>query len=319
MTHRLLSRLALATALAGMTAFTAHAAPPASIHVPGRLLLPESITSAGDGSVYIGSIAEGAVYRAAPGSGEAEQWIAPHTADLAGVFGVLADDASGTLWACSGSLSMPGSDAAPAPAALHAFDLATGEPKGRYVLPTEGAACNDIAVAQDGTVYATDTANMAVVRLAPGGDALTVWSPAGAFGPKGGVLDGIAIVGGRVLVNTLATSKLFAVTVTADGTAGAVTEISLDRPIERPDGMRAFGDNGLLIAEGGAGRLSRVELDGDQGHVTTISESFADGPVAVTVVDGMAYVLEGQFKSMRAGPDAELPPIHAVGVPVGKK
>jgi sugar lactone lactonase YvrE len=244
--------------------------------------------------------------------------IAPHTAGLASVFGVLADDTSGTLWACSGTLSMPGSDATPAPSALHAFDLATGEPQGHYVLPTQGASCNDIATAADGTVYATDTANMEVVRLAPGGDALTVWSPAGAFGPKGGVLDGIAMVDGRVLVNTLATGKLFAVTVQADGSAGTVTDISLDRPIERPDGMRAFGDNGLLVAEGGAGRLSRIILDGDQGQVTTISEGFADGPVAVTVVDGMAYVLEGQFKAMRAGPDADLPPINAVGVPVAK-
>jgi sugar lactone lactonase YvrE len=318
MSHRLLPRLALATALAGMTAIAAQAAPPASIHVPGRLLMPESITSAGDGSVYFGSVVEGAVYRAAPGSSEAEQWIAPHTAGLAGVFGVLADDASGTLWACSGSLTMPGSTAKPAPSALHAFDLATGEPKGQYVFPTAGASCNDIAVAEDGTTYATDTANLEVVRLAPGGDALSVWSPEGAFGPKGGVLDGIAIVDGRVLVNTLATSKLFAVAVSQDGSAGAATELTLDRPLERPDGMRAFGGNGLLIAEGGAGRLSRIVLDGDQGHVTTISQGFADGPVAVTVVNGMAYVLEGQFKSMRAGPDAELPPIHAVGVPVGK-
>jgi sugar lactone lactonase YvrE len=316
MTHRLLPRLALAAAFASMTVIAAQAAPPASIHVPGRLLMPESITSTANGAVYIGSVAEGAIYRAMPGSGEAAQWIAPHTAGLAGVFGVLADDASGTLWACSGSLAMPGSSTEPKPSVLHAFDLATGEPKGHYALPTEGASCNDIAVAADGTVYATDTANMQVVRLAPGGDALSVWSPEGAFGPKGGVLDGIAIVDGRVLVNTLATSKLFAVAVGQDGSAGDATEITLDRPLERPDGMRAFGKNGLLIAEGGAARLSRIVLDGDTGHVTTVSQGFADGPVAVTVVDGMAYVLQGQFKAMRAEANAELPPITAVGVPV---
>lgn len=317
MPRRFIHRLTLATVLAGLTAFAANAAPPAIIHVPGKLLMPESITSDADGAVYIGSIAEGSIYRAAPGSGEAARWIAPHTAGLTQVLGVYADDSSTTLWACS-TPAAPTDGSTPGQATLHAFDLKSGAPKAQYPLPTAGAACNDIAVAADGTAYATDTANMEVVRLAKWGDALTVWSPAGAFGPKGGVLDGIAIVEGRVLVNTLATSKIFAVEVKGDGSAGTVTDISLDRPIVRPDGMRSYGGNGLLVAEGGAARLSHIVLDGGKGHVTTLHEGFADGPVAVTVANGMAYVLEGQFSAMRKGPDAEIGPINAVGVPLKK-
>jgi hypothetical protein len=46
----------------------------------------------------------------------------------------------------------------------------------------------------------------------------------GAFGPKGGVLDGMAVLGKRAVVNTLATAKLFTVPIDAPGTAGAAKE-----------------------------------------------------------------------------------------------
>lgn len=303
------SALALASA--------AGAQSPETILVPGRVILPESITSSADGSVYVGSILEGAVYKAAPGAAQAEPWIVGRPGGLTGVFGVLADDASGTLWICSG---LPGfipapEGVTPAPSALHAFDLATGAPKASYQLPGEGAFCNDAAVGPDGSVYATDTQNMQVVRLAPGASELEVWSPAGAFGPPGGVLDGVAVVGGRVIVNTLQTSKLFAVDVAADGSAGAVTELTLSEEVTRPDGMRAFGDGAVLVVEG-SGELSKVDIDGSAGTVTVVGSGYS-GPVAVTVVGETAYVLEGQFALMQAGPDAEAPPIAAKAVAVG--
>src|SRR5262249_49769848 len=146
-----------------------------------------------------------------------------------------------------------------------------------YELPTPGAGCNDVAIGADGTVYVTDTFNMEVARLPKGGSKLEVWSPSGAFGPKGGVLDGISIVGDRVVVNTLATGKVFGVKIGSDGKAGPVTEIALDRPIERPDGMRAFGKDGVLVVEDGANRLSRIVIDGDKGKVTTVADKLA-GP-----------------------------------------
>src|SRR5690606_2961449 len=233
------------------------------IIIPGERVFPESLTSTSDGSIIMGSVGARTIFRARPGEGTAEAWIQPGTGGLQSIFGVLADERSGTLWACSGSFGPAGR--APQPAVLHAFDLKSGAPKARYPLPTPGAACNDIAVAADGTVYATDTTNMEVVRLKPGAAALEVWAGNGAFGPKGGVLDGIAIVDGNVVVNALVTGKLFSVAVNADGSAGKVVELKLDRPIERPDGMRTFGRGVLLVESGGGGRLTRVEIEGDSG------------------------------------------------------
>ncbi len=63
-------------------------------------------------------------------------------------------------------------------------------------------------------------------------------------------MDGISVLGKRVIVNELAASKLFSVEIAKDGAAGTPVEITLDRPISRPDGMRSFGKSAVLIVEG---------------------------------------------------------------------
>jgi sugar lactone lactonase YvrE len=323
MTMTIKAGMQLALLAAAAAASLAHAAAPAEINIPGERLATESLTSAADGSVIVGSVGGRTIFRAKPGAAAAEAWIQPGTEGMAGVFGVFADDKSNTLWACSGSFGgPPGAGPPPPPSALYAFDLKTGAHKGHYSLPTAGGFCNDIAVGSDGTAYATDTQNMEVVALKKGGTALEVWAGNGAFGPKGGVLDGIAVRGNRVVVNTLLTSKLFGVAIGKDGKAGTAAEIKLDTPVERPDGMRSFGKSALLIAEGGGGgRLTKVVLDGDSGKRTVLKEGFPDGPVAVTVVGTTAYVLEGQLGAMRGPPGGAPPPTKpykATAVEVGK-
>jgi sugar lactone lactonase YvrE len=208
--------------------------------------------------------------------------------------------------------------------ALLAFDLKSGNPKGQYPFPTEKATCNDAAVDADGNVYATDTGNMEIVTLKKGSSSLVVWAGNGAFGPKGGVLDGISVLGNRVLANTLATSKVFSTPIGPGGKAGTTVEVKLDKEISRPDGMRSFGKNSLLMIEGGnGGKLSRIDLTGDTGKVTTLKEGYPDGPVAVTIVGTTAYVLEAQLSAFMRGPNAtgEPPPtkpFKATAVEVGK-
>jgi hypothetical protein len=160
---------------------------------------------------------------------------------------------------------------------------------------------------------------MEIVRLKKGATALEVWAGKGVFGPKGGVLDGVSVLGNRVLVNTLGTSKLFSAPIEASGSAGTVTEVSLDRGLQHPDGMRSFGKNAVLIIEGGgAGALSRITFDGNSGKLITVKQRYLQGPVAVTVVGTTAYVLEGQLNILfgQARPETEKP-YHATAVEVG--
>ena len=71
--------------------------------------------------------------------------------------------------------------------------------------------------------------------LKQGATALEVWAGAdGVLGPKGGVVDGISVVGKRVIVNEFAASKLFSVDIRNGGAAAAPVEIKLDRPIRVP-------------------------------------------------------------------------------------
>jgi len=289
--------------------------PPADLAIPGTGVFPESLTSSSDGSVYIGSVGKAQIYKVAPGDSVARPFIAPATGGIRQVFGVFADDSSGTLWACSNE-TKPGPPGGPAgPSALHGFELASGAPKNSYGLPGNGF-CNDVAVGPSGEVYATDTNGMQVMRLPKDGSKLEVWSPAGAFGPAGGVLDGIAIVGGRVIVGTLATGKLFAVEIGADGMAGKVTELTLAAPLTAPDGIRSWGND--LLATDGSGKIQHVVISGDSATLTAVKEGL-EGVVAVTVVGNTGYALEGQLAIFFAAPGGTAPaekPYRAVAFPL---
>jgi hypothetical protein len=110
------------------------------------------------------------------------------------------------------------------------------------------------------------------------------------------------------------------VPIEADGKAGTITEMKLDRGIHNPDGMRSFGKESVLIVEGGGtGWLSRIKIDGDSAQVTPLKEGYPDGAVSVTVVGTTAYVLEGQLAALFGPPDSNRVsrPFHATAVEVG--
>ena len=310
----------IALAIAVLSASVAQAAP-TEIVLTGERIFPESLTSTRDGTVIVGSMGGKGIFRAKPGAATAEPWIAPGTEGSQAILGVLADDRTGILWACSG---MSLTDVAPAPqSALYAFDLKTGAHKSHYPLPTAGALCNDMAIAADGTLYVADSTNMEVARLPKGGSALETWAGNGAFGEKGGVVDGIAILGAkgseRVFVNTYMGGKLYAVPIEKDGKAGLAVEIKLPRDLMRPDGMRPSGKSDLILAEsGGTGRVSLVTIKGAEGTLSVIDRDFPDGVPAVTMVGKTLYALEGQLPKRREPADAvRLNPFRVVAVPRG--
>lgn len=279
------------------------------IEISGLGIAPESITSTSGGTVIIGS-ATRKIYRAQVGKRTAMSWIDAPEDGPPSIFGVFADERARLLWACAGSVPATTSE-------LYAFDLNVGTLKARYPLPTKRGICNDIAVADDGTVFATDSTNMQVVRLRQGAQRLEVWAGAarGTFGEPHGIIDGIAVLGSRVFVNTLVTRKLFSIQIGADGEAGAVAEIVLDRVLDGPDGMRSLGNEALLVVEtAGDGRLAHIAMNGSGASVTTIENGFERGAVAVTVAGGVAYVV-GR-RPIKAVKQNEAARFEVVGVPL---
>ncbi len=291
---------AACAALAAAVAVGGASPAPTEVALPGDRAFPESLGSTKDGTLFVGSFAEGGVVRAKPGADKAEPWIKPGANGSRSIFGVLADEASNTLLACSNNTSgfgVPGPGTAKG-SALVAFDLTTGDAKGSTPLPGSPTLCNDIALGPDGSMYVTDSFNPHVLRLKPGGSAFEVWASDPRFAPpKGGAgLDGIAFGSdGAVYVNTFTPGGLFRIAV-ADGRAGEVTTLQTSRKLTLPDGLRAYGGNTFLMVEGG-GSLDLVTVDGGTAKIDTIKDGFA-GPVSVTQVGSTAWVAEGQLEHL---------------------
>lgn len=285
-------RIVLATGLL-LAALGGAAAAADKVQIGDRGIFPESLTSTADGTLIVGSVGTGQIYRAAPGATTALSWIAPVTDGPTAVLGVLADEKNGTLWACYSDLALFGGQGGKG-AVLRGYELGSGALKTTVPLG-DGTFCNDIATTADGTAYVADTAGSQVFRLAPGAATAEVFVNNEALASVDGLSFG---PDGALYLNGVSTNKLFRLAINADGSAGALTELKLSQEIKGPDGMR-FGDDGVLyLAENGAGRVSAVTFEGDTANIRVIGEGGWDMPVAVTQHGSTLWVLESKFSKM---------------------
>jgi len=318
------TQAALAGALFSSALWMTAAAGPSSIALPGERAFPESITSARDGTLFIGRLGEGGIVRADPRTGAAALFVAPGAAGSRSITGVFADEASGTLWACSNDLSALGgpSGGRDRGAVLKAFDLRTAAAKRSVSLPEPNSFCNDIVVDATGAVYVTDSANPTVLRLPARADRFDVFATNPQFAPpqpNSAGLDGIAFGGdGALYVTTYAAGGFFRIAV-ENGRAGRVIKLQ-GRALGLPDGLRPLGPKSFLLVEG-AGTLDRVEVDGDRFRATPLRSGFHT-PTSVTRVGSVVWVSEGQmplfFDPARKGESPTLP-FQIYAVPLRKE
>ena len=294
---------------------------PASIDLPGDRIFPENIASAKNGALYVGSLGSGGIIRIKPGASKAEIWIKPGAFGSRSIFGVLADERSNTLWACSNDLSALGIVIASSQtgSALKGFDLKTGQGKVSAKLPGDHTLCNDIAIGPDGSAFVTNSAAPQILRLPPGSSQLEVWANDPLLAPpdSGAGVDGIAFgTNGSLYVDTYTTGELFRVDVT-HGKAGKVTKLKSSRPLTLADAIRPLGNNQFLIIEG-AGRLDRMRIQGDGAAIETLKDGYAS-PTGVAVVGHTAWVSEGQlsyvFDPAKKGQTPNVP-FHIYSVPL---
>lgn len=297
-------------------------AAPSVVTLPGDHAYPESITSTADGTVYVGGFATGGVLRVRPGAGQAEPWIKPGADGSGSTLGVLADEASNTLWVCSNNLSAMGVQVAGSDqgSALKGFDLKTGERKISARLPGARTLCNDIAVGPDKSVYATNSLAPQILRLRPGSSELEVWTDDPAFEPpkSGAGLDGLAFGSdGNLFVDTFTKGELFHVEV-KDGKAGKIIKLQSSRPTTLTDAIRPTQDGHAFLMIEGDGKVDRVTIAGDRASIDTLKDGFS-GPTGVTQVAETAWVSEGQLPYLldptRKGQGPKLPfKLYAVGL-----
>lgn len=286
-------RLCMIAVLAATTCFAQAAAN--EVTIADDSPASESLTSTSDGALIIGSTTKSEIFRASKGATTADVWIKPGTNGLQRNLGVLADDRSNTLWACSSG----------SPTGLKTFDLKTGAPKGSYDFPGGTGLCNDIAIAPDGTVYATDTMGGRVLRLKKDATTMEEWVKDGKFSG----LDGIAFGDDHTIyVNNFFSGTLMRIPIGNDGAASPVSEIKTSQPITRPDGMRSMGPNTFLLIEGG--KLDRVTISGDTAEIDVLKDGF-NGVTAVTQTGNIAWVLAGKMNPNAPGPAK----VYAVPIP----
>ncbi|MGZ8334837.1 MAG: SMP-30/gluconolactonase/LRE family protein [Allosphingosinicella sp.] len=131
--------------------------------VPVEHHLIEGIAwDAASGRLFVGSIADRRLLVR-----EGEAWrVVPLPADVAGVFALAVDPQRRQLWLASGVADpVPGRETAFR--GLIALDLATLAVVRRLTVP-DGASPGDLALAPDGSVYASDGAGGGVYAAAPG-------------------------------------------------------------------------------------------------------------------------------------------------------
>ena len=125
------------------------------------------------GAWFLGSVRHGKIIRVRPG-GATDVLVHPRQDGLWGVFGMRVDTAASTLWVTSAAIpQMAGFTVADSGrSGIFAFDLSTGRPRGRWLLPERSGEhlLGDLVLTSDGDVYATDSQAPVIWRLRRGGD-----------------------------------------------------------------------------------------------------------------------------------------------------
>jgi len=265
------------------------------IPLPGPNFYPESLTALPDGTLFIGSIGLGQIWKHAPNTQIPTKFVDGQKQ----VNGVLADQASNQLYAC-----VTDSSVMPSKVAVKAFGLDDGQEKAKYDLP-DGSLCNDMVFDGAGNLYVADSSGK-IYKRAQGGTTLVQWAMGGMLNPMnaGGFgADGIVFDGGtNLFVNNFETGKLLRVAINGDGTAGTVDEIVVTPPLTGPDGMRALNATTLVVAEniiGMPGKLSRLVINNTaKTAAKTVLANRLDGPTSVVKVGMVYWVTEGQLEEL---------------------
>jgi hypothetical protein len=247
---------------------------------------PESLTVAPGGTLIVGSASTPFIYKVRPGSTTVEKFV-DASAEGAGTFffGMLADAATNTLWACQ-LTPVAGTTPVQRRTALRGFDLSTGAQKIRWNLPGDNSVCNDFSIGPDKALYISDTINSKIYKLPAGATAAALFLEDRAlYG-----IDGITFLDGTLYVNNVFSNNLYRIPIDAGGKAGQPVDIWMDQPVKGPDGMRAVNGK-LLLAENGSGKIDVITVNGDKASVTAIKDGLKT-PTAVEPAGDVIWIAE---------------------------
>lgn len=232
---------------------------------------------------------------------------------LLAVLGMSVDKASDSLWVASAAAPfMTNADKSDAGRTLLSrIDLARGRVTAAFALPGPGML-NDLTLAADGSVYATDSRGGTIYRLPRGGDALAPVLPPDTFESPNGI---VALSGSLLLVADF------------DGLALVVDPAGRAPRVERlatPSDLYLGGIDGLARANGqvigiqnlvGRSRIWSLTIDPKQRRVSSarvLLRGHPDflNPTTGAVADGrFLFVADPKLQSATPSGDlTDLPP-----------
>jgi hypothetical protein len=291
---------------------------PHEIIIPGDRYFPEGVTVTSNGTFFVGSLFEGCINRCLPGNSKMDPFIEAGSNGLISVLGLWPDEQRNTLWACSSDFGN-GRLAGKGVVGVKAFNLQNGAPVGSYDFPGGGFA-NDLTFDSHGNLYVTDSWSPRILRLKAGGTELEEWINDPLLGVDQWSLNGIDYDRSSNMIYTVnqRAGQLFRIPILADGQAGEAVQIKTSQEIRRPDGLKVIGPNLLATAEGGAGGMAVMTIEGDTAVVRRIPANL-DGVTTFAYFQGSAWVVEGQSDHFwdpdHAGPNAD-PPFRIVKIPI---
>jgi sugar lactone lactonase YvrE len=200
--------------------------------------------------------------------------LTPEGDGLLGVFGLAIDEATGTIWAATAAVPAmsgftPDQDGT---AALAEIDLETGAvrrtvPVVRRPGDQQSHVLGDLALAADGSVFATDSGGPTLWRLGPGGAALEPYVENVEFLSLQGIVllpEGVAVLSDHA--NGLLRVELATRNVRRLESPPDTSLIGLDGLALTPEGQVLAIQNGLR-----PNRVLRVDLEGAAESVLAVS------------------------------------------------
>ncbi len=232
---------------------------------------PEGLTISGANRMYVGSIKDGSIYTVGPTDTTAQPFLASNTLPKPSVLGMAVSGDGKTLWVCN-TVTSPPMGQLPT-SAIVGIGAGDGQIKATHELPSSaaGAFCNDIVIAANGNLWATESFGGRIFRILESdllsNSPATTWLQAselsGPEGPEAGKFgaNGLALLSGKLFVVNSSRGQLLSIDPTLDAPASAdLHVVELEESgvagkvvLANPDGMTRLGDSqtDLLIVENG--------------------------------------------------------------------
>ncbi|MCW2956271.1 MAG: Superoxide dismutase [Thermoleophilia bacterium] len=267
-----------------------------TVELPGERVFPEGIALDEPGRLmFVSSTTDGTIF-SGPLDAERLEPLEVGTGGPTQAIG-LATGPDAALWVAGGDTGM-----------VWRLDQAGGDVAGAHKAPGSGATfLNDIAVAEDGTAYVTDSMRPVIYRIAPDAEAdapLEAWldleGTAIEYG-EGFNLNGIEFTPDQeqLLVVQANTGGLFRIPV--DG--GEPEQVDLGgEALAGGDGLEVDGQR-LYVVLGESGDVGVVDLDSDYGSGSVAASITDDGfarPTTVEKSGSQLLVVNSQFDAMES-------------------